>query len=364
MAGYSLRSLADLGIQARGFFTQSVPGAVAALAPNTLTVIGKVLALLGFEHELRRQWLVKQLFASTADEVWLKRHGYELGLTQTPASVASGTITIAAASGVPVPTGLLFVGPDGATFTTVAGATTSGNSVKLSIEANLGGVAGNVAAGTTLSLDPSAAIVTGLGSTAIVDAPGMTGGSNAETVEGFRSRVLARKRNPPQGGSAPDYALWTRETLPVVRDVYVDRYTTNAGRVWIQFTVEDQPNGIPSAGQVAIVQSYLSDPVRRPVTADPIVTAPIADVVPVTISGLVPDAPDVRATVATELAAVFADRAAPGTPTGGAFLLSRSWLSEAVSRATGEDRHVLVSPSTDLSFAAGHMPVLGPITFA
>lgn len=362
MPGYSLRSLDELGAQARGFFTQTIPGAIATLVPNTFTVVGKVLALLGFEHELRRQWLFRQMFASTADEVWLRRHGYELGLTQTPASVASGTITIAANPGSTVPSGLLLVGPDGTTFTTVAGAVASGNSVTLPIEADAGGLVGNVPAGTTLTLDPSSAIVAGLGGTASVGAAGLTGGGDAQPLETFRARVLTRKRQPPQGGSRVDYQLWVGEVLPTVQDVFVDSFRNDARSVWVQFTVQDQPNGIPTPGQVALVQAYLDDPIRRPVTARVFASAPIPVAVPILIGGLRPDTPATRAAVAAELAAVFVDRAEPGRPSG-AFVLSVSWLNEAISRATGEDRHRLVTPPADVSFEAGTLPVLGAISY-
>ena len=95
MAGYSLRSLDTLSKLTRGFFTQSITGAITSLWANTFTVVGKVLALLDFEHEQRRAWLYDQIFASRADAVWLARHGFELGLTQAPASTAAGTILAA-----------------------------------------------------------------------------------------------------------------------------------------------------------------------------------------------------------------------------------------------------------------------------
>ncbi len=80
----SVRSLASLGTLARQAFTQSVTGAVVKLWANTFTVLGKVFALLDFEHEQRRAYLYEQIFASTAALHWLIRHGFELGLTHGP----------------------------------------------------------------------------------------------------------------------------------------------------------------------------------------------------------------------------------------------------------------------------------------
>ena len=358
---YSIRSLTDLSNEARGFFTQTIPGAIASVWANTFTVIGKVIALVNFEHELRRRWLFAQLFASTADDLWLQRHGFELGLTRIPASGAYGTVTLAATPGTVVPGGLTFARGDGATYTTISGGVASGNSISLTIEADLAGAAFNVAAGETLTLD-AASVVAGLSSTATVEAPGLTGGADIEPIETFRARVLARKRKPPQGGSAPDYEEWAREALSTVLAVYVDSFVNDVRSVWLQFTVSDQPNGIPTPGQVAIVQAYVDDPVRRPVTARVFVSAPIPSPVAILIGGLAPDTPDIRAAVAAELAALFTDRARPSKPSS-FFVLSYSWLDEAISRATGEDSHRLVTPAGDLTFDPGVMPVLGTVSY-
>lgn len=361
MAGYSVRPLAELSKAARGFFTQSIPGAVASVWANTFTVVSKVMALLEHEHELRRAWLFRQIFSSTADELWLERHAFELGLTRVPGSAAIGTVTLDATPGTSVPAGLLFVRADGLTFTSLAGATATGNSVTFDVEADLPGAAGNAASGDTLTLDAGSAVV-GLGSTATVDPAGLSGGSDRELLETFRARVLLRKRRPPQGGSAVDYETWTREALPVVRDVFVDSFVNDARSVWVQFTVSDQPNGIPTVGQVAIVQAYLDDPIRRPVTARVFVSASIPVAVPVVIRDLSPDTLNTRLAVEAELAAVFSDRARPSQPSR-AFTMHYDWLDEAISRATGEDSHDLVNPPGDIVLDVGHRPVLGSVFY-
>ncbi|MET3486204.1 baseplate J/gp47 family protein [Methylobacterium sp. 1973] len=315
---------------------------------------------------------------------WLVRHGFELGLQPDPASPATGSATAAAAPNTIVPAGLQYVRADGVTYSTVATATSGGNSVSIAVEADVGAAAGDAPAGTVLTLvNPDDAPI-GLATTCAVDAAsdgtGLSGGADEESTESFRARVLFRKSNPPQGGAAADYAEWVQAAVPGAT-VYVDRYVSNAGSVWIQFTVLNLPAGldptnatavlqayvanpaivIPSPGQVAAAQAYVADPVRRPVTAEPVVTAPTPIPVNVVIGKLYPDTIYTRAAVAAELAAVFLDRARPGTPTT-SFVLSASWLNEAISRATGEDSHALVSPG-DLIFTAGQYPVLGTITY-
>ncbi|MCJ2143746.1 baseplate J/gp47 family protein, partial [Methylobacterium sp. E-066] len=189
MAGYSVRSLTELSQAARKYFTQSIDGAVASVWANTFTVLAKVLALVGQGLELRRAWLVRQLFASTADRLWLIRHGFELDLQPFPADTALGSATFPAAPGVAVPAGLQFARADGATFTSVAAVTPTGSTVSLSIEADVAGSAGNTDGGTALTLVDVDDAPAGFGGAGTVDAAadgsGLAGGADAEETEAF-----------------------------------------------------------------------------------------------------------------------------------------------------------------------------------
>jgi len=149
----------------------------------------------------------------------------------------------------------------------------------------------------------------------------------------------------------------------VVTGVWVDQFIGDPGRVWLAFTVSDQTNGIPSAGEIATVQAYVSDPIRRPVTARVTVVAPDAQTVNITVSGLYPNTTDTRAAVQAEIEAVFAEHAQPALPNT-AFAFERRWLDAALDRAIGVVRATMISPSADLIFTTGgQMPVLGSISF-
>lgn len=366
MAGFSVRPLVEISQKIRGWFRQALPGAVVSVWANTFTVIGKVLALLTYENDQRRAWLFRQQFASTAEEVWLRRHGFELGLAPTPGAAAYGRVRVPTRPGLVVPAGLGLVREDGLTYTVLALEASIGNIVILTVEADLPGAAGNLGVGERLTLSPDDDLPEGLGPVATVEAAedgtGLSAGADPEDLEAFRARVLDRKRNPPHGGNRADYRRWVREALPNVRSVFVDSFRNDNRAVWVQFTVDDGPDGIPSAAQIARVQAYLDDDLRRPVTARVFVTAPIAVPVPVTIKGLTPDTLEIRASIEAEIGAVFLDRAQPGTPTAD-FVLDASWIGEAISRAVGEERHDLLDPATDLVFTSGRLPVPGPIAY-
>ncbi len=367
--GYEIRTLATLATQARGFFTQSIPGAIVRLWANTFTVIGKVLSLLDFEHELRRQWLFQQLFASTAEYQWLTRHGFELGLVPDPGTAANGTITVPWSGAVDiVPAGTQFGRADGATYSTLAATRASGTSVALIVMADDVGAEYNVHAGDTLAIIETNAVPIGLGGSgsvaATVSAAGIAGGVDPEALETFRARVLYRKRNPPQGGSASDYTEWAGQALATVKNVYVDSFANDSRSVWLCFTVTDQPNGIPSAAEVATVQAYVSDPVRRPITARVFATAPTEVDVPIAIQNFAPDTDDTRAAVAAEIAALQIDVIQPATPSS-PYTLYVEEIETAINRATGVANFTLVSPAADITYSTGgQFPVLQAPTYS
>lgn len=360
---YSLPTLASLSQMARRHFGESLPGANLSLWPNPFAVIAKVLALTGYNWHLRLKYLFDQIFVSTADQAWLLRHAYEFGMTQRPASRASGSVTgVATASGA-VPSGLVLSAPDSSLYRVkLSASVAAGNGISLVIEAAEPGFAGNLDAGATLTMtDPARPSF--LNAAFVVATDGLGGGADAETLEELRARVLERKRNPPQGGSETDWTTWAREASAGVTDVFVDTFSNNDRHVWLAFRMKRRANGIPTAADVAVVQDYVGDPVRRPVTARVTVVAPTPRPVDIVIQGLEPDNVAVRDAIAIELAALFAERMRAATPTR-AFVLPRAWIEEAISRAAGEDSHTLGQPVANVAFAnPSDLPVLGSVRY-
>lgn len=342
-------------------FYRGIVGAVVDLWPSTHGVTAKVLALLAREIDLRLGVLFRQIFVSTASPAWVFRHAFEYGIPSRASGRAGGTVTVTALATGTFPAGLAFQRDDGALFLTSAAAVAVPGPVSLIVLADVAGLAGNTAGGATLTLISQSPVAIAGGLATVVG--GLGGGSAAEDVEALRQRVLQRKRNPPQGGSAPDWERWAKEVSGVAR-VFVDSFSNTDRRVWIAVTFADRVNGIPNAGDVAAVQAHLNDPNLRPITARVTVVAPVAAPVAVTATGVEPLTAQVIAAINAELAALFAERmlvAKPNRP----FVLPRAWISEAISLATGEDRHTLTVPATDLTFTtSGQLPVLGTVTLS
>lgn len=339
---------------------RGVVGAVVDLWPNVYAIIAKVLALLAQEFDLRLAFLFRQIFVSRADEPYVKRHAFEYGIAGRQAARATGSVTVTSDGAGTIPAGVVFARGDGFAYLTTSSTMVAAGPNALEVQADRGGLASNLAAGSGLTL-----LTTGLPvalTAPVVAAGGLTGGQEAEDIEELRARVLERRRTPPQGGSATDWTAWAREVPGVLR-VWVDSFSNTDRRVWLTFTATDRVNGIPESGDVAALQAYLSDPVRRPVTARVTVVAPVAVPVDIEIEDLAVDTVATRAAIAAELAALFAERMEAVTPNRN-FVLPVAWISEAISRAIGEDRHTLAEPSADIAFTtSGNLPVLGTITY-
>jgi len=102
------------------------------------------------------------------------------------------------------------------------------------------------------------------------------------------------------------------------------------------------------------------------------VAAPLAHPIDITVSGLSPATTQVQEAVKAELRDMFLRRSrVAGNDTehaGMPFLavpttFSRSWIDQAISNATGEDRHALSAPLADVNLLRTEIPTLGNVTF-
>lgn len=118
-------------------------------------------------------------------------------------------------------------GPDGVTqFELTALATVGGGgTVTVAIDAVTKGTGGNVSVGDILRFDAPPANV---GSTVTVTT-GATNAIDAEETQPLLARILDRWRNPPKGGTAPDYRTWCELAAGIIEVyVYPLRYGTGS----------------------------------------------------------------------------------------------------------------------------------------
>lgn len=357
-SGFIPRSLAAISQAIRGDLRRELPGTDATVWPNTLAVFSKVVAMAIHLVELRAQWIYRQIFASLADAKHLERHAYEFGLARKQPSPATGRIVTTGTPGTVYPEGIGFLS-DADLYRTTGEAQASGNgTLVLRVYSEKTGAATNRAAGSALSL-ADAALFPSIGAQAAVDEDGLGGGADIETDESLRARVLDRKRRPPQGGAYSDYEQLAR-SVPGVIKAWAWPFANGPGTVGVWFLFEGRPNFIPQESDVEAVRGEIE--ARRLIRAGLSVQAPIPQPLDIVIDGLGRDTVEVRSRIESGIREMLLERARPGVAIE-AFVLSRSWIGEAISQAIGEDRHALVSPIDDVVYTDGRYPVLGTVTY-
>lgn len=352
------RSIATISAAIRGDLRRELPGTDATIWPNTLAVFSKVVAMANHLVEQRAAWIYRQIFASTADRQHIERHAYEYGIARRSASPAIGVIIGTGSPGTIYPAGIGFMS-GGDVFRTSSDARAADNGdVLLRVYSEKAGSAMNRAGGDTMTLIDTA-LFPSLGAQATIMPEGLGGGADAESDEDLRARVLDRKRRPPQGGAYSDYEQIAL-SVPGVVKAWAWPFAHGPGTVGVWFLFAGREDLIPAAPDVLAVQQELES--RRLIRARLFAAAPLPFPLDVTISGLARDTVETRAAIEQSLRVMLYERGKPGVAIE-PFVLSRSWVAEAISLAVGEDRHLLAAPLADVVYTDGQYPILGTVTY-
>jgi len=208
-------------------------------------------------------------YISSARPESLSLHGQDLGIAQQPATKAqSPQVRITGTNGTLINAGdLTFMyGPTSVLYTNVTGGTigtpTSGQ-LDLQIQALVTGQIGDVAAPDTLQVVSPPSGVNN--SAAVIQS--IADGSDIESTDSYRARLLLREQSPPAGGNETDYPEFAFEADPSVRSVSIHRFGRGLGTVDVYITTGTTDidtavtNGlpivrIPSSIVLANVQAY------------------------------------------------------------------------------------------------------------
>jgi len=288
-------------------------------------------------------WYFRQFWVKTAEKVWLEQKASIWGITRKNGAAASGSVLLEGAGLVPAGTALRSSG--GVFFAVRSDATAPGPA---QIKATEHGSSGNLAPGTVLSF---VSPVDGVQSAAVVVS--LSGGADIETDDDLRARTLSALQSPPHGGSRADYVNWALDISGVTR-AWCYPLKHGPGTVGVTFVADNANPIIPGPDLVLAVQNHIDG--KAPVTAAVTVFAPTALRVDVKVK-IVPDTAAVRQAVKAELEDLFVREGEPGVT------LLLSHIEEAISIATGETDHVLVSPSANIVPGAGVIPVIGAVIF-
>lgn len=348
---FPIPTLPQLINRAHADLDARVPGASARLANSNLNILGIVHAgaIDGVYRYL--SWIQKQMFVTTCDEEQLTIRATELTVPRKPASQASGIVIFQALPGSVIPTNADFVRSDGLRYKSVADGVESAGEIHVTIKAEDAGSAGNAVALTPISLMSP---VAGVQSGGVVDASAIGGGSEIESIESWRKRLLQRMSKMQRVGTADDYEAWALE-VPGVTRAWVYPQEMGAGTVTVRFVRDDDIYIIPDAGEVQDVQDYID--ARRPIAAKGLyVVAPTALPIDFDIQ-IDPPTVEVKSAITAALTDLIKREAVPG----GVLLLSH--INEAISTAFGEHDHTLVTPAANVMPSAGELPVMGIISW-
>ena len=325
-----------------------LPGTDAVLRRSLSGIVARMSA--GTEHGLYGylDWLARQLMPDTAEEEHLDRWAVTWGVSRKAAGHASGDVSITGTPGAVLPEGTICLRSDAVRYAVVSDATVgedgTGTAFLSAVDA---GMAGNAPIGTILAF---ASPVSGLDSQ-IQATDGLTGGTDEETDESLKSRLLATIQRTPMGGTQADYEQWALE-VPGVTRAFVTQ-EMGRGTVTVRFMMDGTyPDGVPKDGDRQAVAAHIET--VRPVTADVYVVLPVADPLNLRLR-ITPDTAAIRLAAEANLWAAVRRDAVPG----GTIFLSR--LHEALSLTEKEEDHVIIFPTANVTPETGHIVVPGSI---
>ena len=335
-----------------------LPGVDANVPNSVLRVISDGQGALAHLTLQYIDWLAQQLLPDSAESEWLDRHGrIWLGNADGTrgrklATLASGIVMVTGSAGVVMSAGTRLRAATGFEYETLKQIVVGSTDTPVEVRALDPGEDGNLLPGTIIAFTPTAPA--GLDQTTEVQI--LDGGTDEETDDELRARVLLRIQQPPMGGDKTDYVEWAL-AVPGVTRAWCGPLEQGIGTVTIRFMMDDlRINGLPTQNDVDTVAAYIDT--KRPVAVkDFFCVAPLPYPLNFYISDLSDDTEDVRASIEQNLKAMFFEKAYPGST------FYRSWADEAISNAIGEAFHELTFVTTFMP-APGYLPVLGSVIYS
>jgi uncharacterized phage protein gp47/JayE len=338
----------------------TLPGADAMVPNSVLRVLSDSQGGLCHLTLQYIDWLSLQLLPDTAETVWLDRHG-RIWLVNADTTVGRKLPTLAQGTAqaittdianvvLPIYTQLQYTA--GWFYETTAAVTVGSAPTPVPVRALDPGSGGNRAPGDSLGMTGTV-----LGINSVLTVLEIDGGTDAETDDELRARILLRIREPPMGGDATDYVQWAL-AVPGVTRAWPFPQEMGIGTMTLRFMMDDlraDNGGFPLPDDVDDVAAYINT--VRPVTVkDMFVASPIPYPINVNINFLDVDTRATHDAIVASLQNEFLQRSKPGQT------WYRAWTDEGVMNASGVIAYDLDGVDVAMP-SAGYMPVLGDVTY-
>ena len=380
---YSRPTLTELRTRNQNTIKTGLENIGALLRFSNMRVLGDVSAGMSYLHYGYLDWIAKQSNPYTATDEFLAAWAALVSVYRKSATVATGkSVPFTGTAGSTIAAASVLNRSDGYQYTvdaevTIGSTGTATGTITAvlpdtSTDSTGGGEDGNADAGTVLTFDEA---ISGINST-VTTTVAITGGTDIEDEEVFRSRMLSAYQETPQGGSDADYKKWALAVSGVTR-AWVTRRLMGAGTVgvYIMLDSDDESNdsGFPSGtdgvsssetqysaavatgDQLTVADALYAD---QPATALVYLCSPIKTEVDFTIAGLSSVSDTIKSSIETAINAVFFSNGEPGGT------IDLSDIQAGIAGIDGTAGFLITSPTTNITMATGGMPVLGTITYS
>lgn len=350
---YTKPTLSDLTKKCREYFNTHLPNVDAFLFPSFVFVLTKVIALMIYPLYIMLDYYLKQTFAHLADKENLLKHGAERGLSKGLATKAKGTVTITVTGATTINAGSFCQRSDGLRYVFDATTNLSTGTTSVNITAEFDGATYNLATGATLTLSSSNPLVSNI----VAINSGIIGGSNTESIESFRERILNDIRSLKISGTKESVTNLIKNTKNGVTRVFFDYPTSIEYEVYFMMD-ETYSNGIPNAGDIAEVQTIIDD---LEIGLHPIAKAPTLQTINISVNCFVPITDAQRESARLEIEDYLTIESDLST-TDNPFSVIKEGLDQAVARGLGTASFTMTSPTSNVAIASGKLPALGTLT--
>ncbi len=302
-------------------------------------------------------WINLQTSPLTCDEERLYDWATLYNVPRLLATASSGAVLATGNVGSQLLADTLLRGPNGLDYTVLAAVVLGAGDTAVSIRCTTAGSAGNLVAGQQLTLvDP----VAGVNSALTVDAEGITGGADDESVNAWRARVNEEwvyvRAHGARSGKPEDYRFWAKAAHPDVTGALVQLHTLGMGTVVVRPICNGLLDRLPTQAVLDAV-SVKFDAVA-PATADWRNT--LASPYPVTLTiSLEPavDTAENRAAITSQVAALVLAKAGNDTEE-----LQILWAEVDAVIAIVTTQYTLDETGA-IAWQAHEVPVLQPINW-
>lgn len=354
MTGINIPTIDELAKRIRKSFNAELPNSDAFLYPNFLYVASKVMAIMS--HSIYRfcQKIYRQVHVTTCNASELELHGAELGISKNPATFTKGQIRIISNAGQSITQGEIFIRSDGLRYTADQAFTTTGDDL-IDVTAENTGSSYNTVADTPLSLAVTNNDITQIE----VSSDGLGGGTDIETDEAYRKRLLENKRSFKIFGTRSFIRDILKQEVPGVTRVFFDKIIK--GKYDVYFMMDDTyNNGIPLNADIQNVQNVLDSDDYAHQGMDVTAKAPTLQSLDVVVTLLHTASPEQLENIKKEITDVIVEEGSLST-TSAPFIFAKENIDLAVGRGLGDANYNVITPNTNVSVNSGSILAVGTI---